>query len=62
MAAKLEITLKKSLIGKVPKHRQTAKALGLRRPNRSVVVGDTPSIRGMVQQIRYMVDVREVEE
>lgn len=62
MARKLEITLTKSIIGKVPKHRKTAKALGLRRPNKKVVVGDSPSIRGMIKSIDYMVSVRELDE
>jgi len=62
MAGKLEITLTKSLIGKVPNHRRTAKALGLRRPNKCVVVGDTPAIRGMIRKIQFMVRVRELAE
>ncbi|MEW6236946.1 MAG: 50S ribosomal protein L30 [Candidatus Omnitrophota bacterium] len=62
MAKQLEITLVKSLIGKVPKHRRTAKALGLRRPNKSVVAADNPQIRGMVKSIEYMVRVREIND
>jgi len=62
MAKQLEITLIKSLIGKVPKHRRTAKALGLRRPNKSVVTPDNPQIRGMVKSIEYMVRIREIND
>lgn len=62
MAKKLEVTLRKSLIGKVPKLRSTAKALGLKRPNKSVIVDDTPPIRGMIKTIESMVSVREIEE
>ena len=62
MAKKLEITLTRSLIGKVPKHRKTAKALGLKKMNRPVVVADTPSTRGMVRELDYMVSVREFED
>ncbi len=61
MAANLEITLRRSLIGKVPKHKKTAKALGLSRPNKSVVVQDSPQIRGMIKSIDYMIQVRELD-
>ncbi len=60
MANQLEITLKRSLSGKVPKHQKTAKALGLRRPNKKVVVSDTPQIRGMINSISFMVEVKEI--
>ena len=62
MAGKLKITLKRSLIGRVPKHQKTAKALGLRRPNKFVVVGDTPQIRGMAKAIDFLVEVEELSE
>ncbi len=62
MAKKLEITLVRSLIGKVPKHRKTAKALGLRRLNKSVVVQDSPSVRGMTNEIAYLLTLKEIEE
>ncbi len=61
MARNLEVTLKRSLIGKVPKHRRTAKALGLSRPNKKRVLEDTPQIRGMIKSIDFMVDVRELD-
>ena len=62
MANKLEVTLKRSTIGKVPKHQKTAKALGLRHCNQTIIVGDTPQVRGMIESIRFMVDVREISE
>lgn len=62
MAKKLEITLTRSLIGKVPKHRKTAKALGLRKLNRPVVVVDSPAVRGMASTIDYLLSVRELED
>lgn len=60
MANELKITLVKSLIGRKPKHRQTVKALGLGRINSSVVQKDNPAIRGMVDQISYLVEVEEI--
>lgn len=62
MAKKLEITLTRSKIGKVPKHQKTVKALGLKRLNKSVIVNDCPAIRGMAKAIDYMVRVRELED
>lgn len=62
MAKKLEITLTRSLIGKVPKHRQTAKALGLKKLHRPVVVADNPATRGMVRSIDFLVSVRELDD
>lgn len=58
--AKLEITLRRSTEGRVPKHRKTVKALGLRKLHQTVTHNDTPQIRGMVKSIEYMLDVQEV--
>lgn len=53
----VKVTLKKSPIGTLPKHKLCLKGLGLRRVNQSVVVEDTPSVRGMIQKINYMLSV-----
>lgn len=60
MAGKLKITLRRSTVGRAPKHRRTVKALGLRRPGRWVIHEDTPQIRGMIRQVSFMVEVEEV--
>lgn len=60
MPGQLKITLKRSVIGRVPKHQKTVKALGLRKRGRSVIHDDKPQIRGMIRQIDFMVDVEEV--
>ncbi|MDO4593993.1 MAG: 50S ribosomal protein L30 [Tissierellia bacterium] len=59
--AKLEITLKKSLIGRNEKQKQTAKALGLTKPNHVVVKDDNKAIRGMINKIGFMLDVKELD-
>jgi large subunit ribosomal protein L30 len=56
----IKVTQKKSLIGRKGEHRRTIKALGLRRINHSVVHEDSPQVRGMIHQVRYLVDVEEV--
>lgn len=55
----LAITQTKSAIGRLPKHKATLQGLGLRRINHTVVRLDTPEIRGMVNQVSYMVKVEE---
>ncbi len=60
MADKLKITLVKSPIGAVPKHRATVKALGLTKMNKTVEMPDNTAIRGMIAQVSYLVKVEEV--
>lgn len=61
MAKKLKITQVASLIGRQPKHRRTMKALGFHRHQETIEKADTPQIRGMLQQVRHLVKVEEVE-
>jgi large subunit ribosomal protein L30 len=61
MTKKLKITQIRSLIGSQPKHRLTMKALGFHRIRETLEKTDTPQIRGMVQQVRHLVTVEEVE-
>ncbi len=61
MADKLKITLVRSTIGAIPKHRKTVKSLGLRKLNKTVIMPDNPAIRGMVKQVQHLVKVEEVQ-
>jgi large subunit ribosomal protein L30 len=58
MAEYLEITQIKSSIGRLPSHRGTLRALGLKRIRHTVVQEDTPVIRGMVNKVAYLLEVR----
>lgn len=58
--ARIKITLKKSLIGRLDAHIATAKALGLSKIGKSVEHNDSPQIRGMVKKIEYLLNVEEV--
>ncbi|MCU6711687.1 50S ribosomal protein L30 [Paenibacillus sp. J5C_2022] len=58
--AKLQITLVRSLIGRNEKQRATVESLGLRKIRQSVVLNDTPAIRGMVHHVSHLVKVEEV--
>ncbi len=57
---RLKITLKKSLIGSREDQRATVRSLGLRRLNSSVVLDDTPQVRGMVRKVSHLLMVEEV--
>jgi len=58
--SELHIKLIRSTIGIKPKHRLTIEALGLRKVNSVVIQKDTPSIRGMIHQVRHLLCVKEV--
>jgi large subunit ribosomal protein L30 len=58
----LEITLKKSPIGRPPQHRLTLKTLGLTRLQKTVRHRETPAVAGMVRQVSHLVEVRQVPE
>lgn len=58
----LEITLKKSPIGRPPKHRLTLKTLGLTRLQKTVRHRETSAILGMVRQVEHLLQVRQVPE
>jgi large subunit ribosomal protein L30 len=57
----LRITQVKSQIGRKQDHKGTLLALGIRRMGQTVYHEDSPSVRGMVNKIGYMLDVTEVE-
>ena len=59
MADKLKVTLVKSPIGCVPKHRRTVEALGLKKVNKTVELPDNAAVRGMVNQVSYLVKVEQ---
>jgi large subunit ribosomal protein L30 len=56
----LKITLVKSTIGAIPKHRKTVKALGLNKLNSSAEHQDNEAIRGMIKQVSHLVKVEEI--
>lgn len=60
MADKLKVTLVKSPIGAVPKHKKTVEALGLRKLNKTVELPDNDAVRGMIWHVRHLVKVEEI--
>ena len=60
MAEKLKITLVKSTIGAIPKHKKTVEALGLRKLNKTVELPDNAATRGMIHQVKHLIKVEEI--
>ena len=60
MAEKLKITLVKSTIGAIPKHKKTVEALGLKKLNKTVEMPNNEAVRGMVNQVKHLVKVEEI--
>jgi large subunit ribosomal protein L30 len=58
--AELKITLVKSPIGAVPKHKATVEALGLKKLQQTVVKPDNEAVRGMIWHVKHLVKVEEV--
>ena len=56
----IAVTQIKSSIGRLKKHKSCLAGLGLRRIGHTVVIEDTPSVRGMVQAVEYMLRVEEI--
>jgi len=56
----IKVTLVKSVIGTIEKHRACVRGLGLRRLNHTVIVSDTPEIRGMINRVNYLVKSESV--
>ena len=56
----LKITLVKSPIGAVPKHKATVQSMGLRKLNKTIVLPDNAATRGQIQQIRHLIKVEEI--
>ncbi len=58
--AKLQVTLKKSYIGRQERQRKVAQALGLTKIGQTVVHEDNEAVRGAIAKIAFMLDVVEL--
>jgi len=54
---RIKVTLTRSTIGRLPKHQDTVRGLGLRKIGQVVELEDTPAVRGMINRVSYMVSV-----
>jgi len=57
MANTIKVKLVKGLIGTRRDHRATVRGLGLRGINSVAELVDTPSVRGMINKVSYLVTV-----
>ncbi len=55
----IRVTLIKSLAGTRSTHRQVIKGMGLRKINHTILLPDSPSIRGMINKTAYLLKVEE---
>lgn len=57
----LKITMTKSEIGRPEKQRKVLRGMGLTKLNKSVILEDTPQVRGMINKVNHLVSVEESE-
>jgi len=62
MGKQLKITQVKSYIGRPEAQRRVLRGMGLGKVNRTVLLNDTPEIRGMIRKVVHLVAAVEVEE
>jgi len=58
----LQVRLVRSLIGRPQKQREVIKGLGLRRIDSQSILKDTPEIRGMINKVPHLVQIKELEK
>ncbi len=58
---KLKITQVKSVIDRSQRQKDTIRALGIRKMHQTVIHEATPQIRGMVEKVRHLITVEEVQ-
>lgn len=59
MTKKVKVTQVRSAFGRIKAHKATITGLGLRRIGHTVELEDTPSVRGMINKVSYLVRVEE---
>ena len=59
MADQVKVTLTKSLAGQLKNIQGSVRGLGLRKPNQSVTVQDTPENRGMIYVATHLLKVEK---
>lgn len=56
---KLQVTLVKSIAGRLKAHQACVRGLGLRRMHHTVEVADTAANRGMLDRVKYLLAIKE---
>jgi len=60
LSKRLKIELVRSVIGRHYTQKRTVKALGLKKLHQAVVQPDNPQIRGMINKVKHLVKVEEI--
>jgi large subunit ribosomal protein L30 len=55
----VKATLRRSAIGTSPRQRATLRGLGLTRVGRSVILKDSPAVRGMLAKVSHLVETED---
>ena len=58
--SKLRVTQVRSIIDRPERQKRTMKAIGLRKMNQTVEVGNTPEMKGMIASVAHLLKVEEV--
>jgi large subunit ribosomal protein L30 len=61
MKGKLKVVQVRSGASRPKKQREILRGLGLRGPNRQVVVDNTPAFRGAIKKVLHLVTVEETD-
>ena len=61
MGEMVKVTLVHSYIGRPEAQRKILRGMGLGKVNKSVVLNDTPQVRGMIRKVTHLVAAVEVE-
>jgi large subunit ribosomal protein L30 len=59
MAKKIKVTQVRSAFGRLQAHKACIVGLGLRRIGHTVELEDTPSVRGMINKVNYLIRVED---
>ena len=59
MSVELKVTLVRSHIGRPASHRAVLNGMGLSKLNKTVILKDTPEIRGMINKVVHLVRVEK---
>jgi large subunit ribosomal protein L30 len=59
MSSEVKVTLIKSHIGRPPKQRAVLNGMGLKKVNKTVVLQNTPEVKGMINKVSHLLKVEE---
>ncbi len=59
-AEKIQVTLVKSTIGVLPKHKKIVAALGLKKVNSTKIHDANVCIMGMIEKVKYLLKVEKI--